>query len=465
MSAGTARFDVMPDVTPLRSRVSGPVLVSSDDGYAEESEAWIQNFVHTPDVVVGAASASDVVETVKFAAANGLAVRVQGSGHGSDAAVTDGVLITTRRLDSVSVDPGSRIATIGAGVIWDAVIEAAAEHGLAPIAGSSPTVGVVGLLLGGGLGPLARSYGFASDHVREFEVVVGNGDLVRANATDHPDLFWALQGGKGGLGVVTEVKVELVELSTLYGGSLTFDAENIETALRAWVTYTETADPNVSTSAAILRMPDLPFIPEPVRGHTLLAVRFAYPGDSATGEKLAAPLRAAAPVYIDDLDEMPAAQIGRIHNDPPNPTKAWVSGTMLSRFDQDFVTTLLGFAGADKQFPFVGTDIRHLGAATLTEVPGGSAVGGRWSKGTFTLVGAPNPELFDSVIPEAAAGCFEALAPWIAAENNVNFASAFASQQEYEGAWPSATFARLAEVKKKYDPAGLFVYGVNAGPH
>jgi FAD/FMN-containing dehydrogenase len=461
MSVRTARFNRMPDVTPLRSRVSGPVLTSGDEGYAEECAAWIQNFVHTPDVVVGVASAADAIEAVKFAAANGLSVRVQGSGHGSSAAITDGVLISTTHLTDVAIDPETRIATLGGGVLAGAAIAAAAEHGLAPVTGSSGTVGLAGLLLGGGLGPLARSYGFGSDWVREFEVVTGDGELVRANADEHADLFWALRGGKGGLGVVTELKVELVELPTLYAGSLTFDAENIEAALRAWVAYTESADPSVTTSASLMRVPDLPFIPEPVRGRTLLAIRFAYPGDAATGEKLAAPLRAAAPVYLDELGEMPTADVARIHNDPPNPSVGWVSGRLLTAFDQDFVTTMLGFAGAGKQFPFVATEVRHLGSATAKEVPGGSAVGGRSAGGTLTVVGVPNPELFATVIPTAAAAYFAALAPWLAAENNVNFASAFASREEYEAAWPAETFARLAEVRKKYDPKGLFVYGID----
>ena len=451
----------MPDVTPLRSRVSGPVLISGDDGYAQECAAWIQNFIHTPEVVVGVTSASDVVEAVKFAAANGLPVRVQGSGHGSSAAITDGVLISTRRLAEVEVNPETRIATLGGGVLADDAIAAAAAHGLAPVTGSSGTVGLAGLLLGGGLGPLARSYGFGSDWVREFEVVTANGELVRANAEEHPELFWALRGGKGGLGVVTRLKVELVELPTLYGGSLTFDTENIEDALRAWVTYTQTADPNVTTSVALTRFPDLPFIPEPVRGRTLLAIRFAYTGNAATGEKLAAPLRAAAPVYLDELGEMPAADVARIHNDPPNPTVGWVSGKLLTGFDQDFVTTMLEFAGAGRQIPFVAVEVRHLGSATTTDVPGGCAVGGRSAAGTFTLVGVPNPDLFETVIPSAAAACFDALAPWVSAHNNVNFASAFASREEYEAAWPAATFARLTDVKKKYDPNGRFVYGIS----
>jgi hypothetical protein len=451
----------MTDVSNLRSRVAGPVLVAGDEGYAEESLAWILNFTHTPDVVVGASSAQDVVEAVKFATANNLPVRVQASGHGSHAPITDGVLITTKRLDSLAIDPASHVATIGAGVAWAAVTAEGAKLGLAPITGSSGTVGAIGLLLGGGMGPLINSYGFCSDYVREFEVVLASGELVTASADDHSDLFWALRGGKGGLGVVTSAEVELVELRTLYGGSLMFDANDIEAALHAWVNYLPTADPKVTTSAALLRMPEMPFIPEPVRGRTLLSVRFAYTGDPATGEKLAAPLRAAAPVYIDDLGEMSAGEIGKIHNDPPNPTVGWVSGRMLSRLDDDFVTTLLGFAGAGKQSPFVAIEVRAFGAAQARDVPGGSAVGGRGAAGSLNLVGVPNPELFATVIPGAAAALLGALTPWISGENNVNFAFGFATEADYRGAWSPQTFARLEEIKHEYDPKGTFVYGVH----
>jgi FAD/FMN-containing dehydrogenase len=451
----------MADVSNLRARVTGPVFVAGDDGYAEESVAWIRNFEHTPDVVVGVASAEDVVEAVKFAVADGLSVRIQGPGHGSHVAITDGLLITTKRLDTLDIDSETRIATIGGGLTWDPVIAAAGEHGLAPITGSSGTVGVVGFLLGGGLGPLVNRYGFSSDWVREFEVVLADGQLVTASAADHPDLFWALRGGKGGLGVVTSVKIELLPLATLYGGSLTFDAENIDAALHAWAAYLETAEPDVTTSAAILRMPDLPFIPEPIRGRTLLSVRFAFAGDAATGETLAAPLRAAAPVYIDALAEIPASAIGTVHSDPPDPTVGWVAGRMLSSVDDEFVTTLLGYAGVGKQFPFVATEIRAFGSAQATDVAEGSAVGGRGAKGSLNLVGAPNPDLFERVIPDAATATLGALAPWISAENNVNFASGFASVDEYHGAWSAQTFDRLTEVKRKYDPNGVFVYGVH----
>lgn len=451
----------MVDVSLLRSRVTGPVFVDGDDGYADESTSWLLNFTHTPAVVVGAGSAQDIVEAVRFAAANSLAVRVQATGHGAHSPITDGLLITTRRLGDVRVDVGAHTATIGAGVTWDAVIAAASTHGLAPITGSAGTVGAIGYLLGGGLGPLVNSHGFSSDWAREFEVVLASGDLVTASADENPDLFWALRGGKGGLGVVSAATIELVDLPTLYGGSLTFDADDIEAALLAWARYLQGADELVTTSAAVMRMPDLPFIPDAVRGRTLLSVRFAYPGDAETGERLAAPLRTAAPVYLDDLGELPASAIARIHNDPTAPTVSWTSGRMLERIDQDFVRTLLEFAGPGRQFPFVGVEIRALGPAAATDVPGGSAVGGRSATGALNLVGVPNQALFATVIPAAAGAVLDALQPWISPENNVNFASGFTTVAEYHGAWPPAIFDRLEEVKANYDPNGLFVYGVH----
>jgi FAD/FMN-containing dehydrogenase len=450
----------MPDVSALRSVVSGPVLTRDDPGFADEVKPWMLTFEISPDVAVGATSAADVSEAVKFAAANGLAVRIQGTGHGSHQPITDGVLILTRRLDSLTIDPDARTARIGAGLEWGAVVAAAAEHGLAPITGSSGTVGTVGFLLGGGLGPLARSHGFGSDRVRDVELVLANGEIVHANANEHPELLWALRGGKGGLGVVTGVVIDLVELPTLYGGSLFFAEDDIEAVVRTWIAYTAQAHDHVTTSIAIVRFPDLPFLPEPLRGRTLLNLRFAYPGDTATGEQLAAPLRAAAPVYIDQLGEMPAAQIDRIHSDPPDPTIGWSKGCLLTGIDDDFATTLLGFAGAGKQFPFVATEVRHIGGATATDVPGGSAVGGRASDYTFNLVGAPNAALFETVIPAAAGALLTLIKPWVSPVTNVNFASNFASRTEFESAWPAEKFTRLAGVRAQYDPTGVFHYGV-----
>ena len=450
----------MSDLTLLRSRIAGPVLARNDAGFAEEVAAWNRTFIHTPDVAVGATSASDVAEAVKFARGNGLAVRLQATGHGSHEAITDGVLILTRRLDALSIDPASRIATVGAGLPWGPVVEAAAKHGLAPVTGSSGTVGVVGLVLGGGFGPLVRSHGVASDYVRGFEVVTAEGEIVRATADEHPELFWALRGGKGGLGVVTEVAIELAELPQLYGGSLIYDADDIEPALRAWIEYTATAAAEVSTSAAILRVPDLPFVPEPLRGRTVLTVRFARPGDAATGERLASPLREAAPVYLDLLADLPPANIAAIHNDPAEPSPGWTTGKLLDSIDQDFATALLARVGPGVEVPFIAVELRHLGSAAAQDVAGGSAVGGRGAEFVLNIVGAPNPALFETVLPRAAAPLLDDLAPWISAEMNINFVGYLPSGEHGENAWPAEMATKLAEVRTIWDPEGVFAYGV-----
>ena len=182
--------------------------------------------------------------------------------------------------------------------------------------------------------------------MREFTVVTADGEVVTASADEHPDLFWALRGGKGGLGVVTEAKVELVDLPELYAGALMFEGAAIEPALRAWAAFTETVPDDVTTSAAIIHFPPMEFIPEIFRGKDVLAVRFARPGDAATGESLAAPLRAAATPLVDGLGPMPRANVGLIHNDPADPGPSWGAGMLLDRIDDAFVDLVLGNFGA-----------------------------------------------------------------------------------------------------------------------
>ena len=443
----------MIDITELRSRVTGPVLTVADDAFAAEVAGFNLATTHTPDVAVGAASAHDVVEAVLFARELALPVRAQSTGHGSHADITDGMLITTKRLNSVKIDAASRIATIGAGARWGRVISAAAQHGLAPIAGASTQVGVVGYLTGGGFGPLSRSHGVSSDYARGFTVVTGRGELVEATPTENADLYWALRGGKSGLGVVTEVRFELVEVPSLYAGSLLFENQHIEKVLRGWIDYTQTAPDSVTSSIALLRFPPIDAVPEPMRGKNFASVRFAFPGDIVEGKRHAAALRALAPVFIDSLGELPIDEIGLIHNDPEGPSPAWSNGTLLSHGSPDLATAVLTAVGPGARIPFVAAELRHLGGAVSTDVAEGSAVGGRSAEYTFTLIGAPEPSLFAKLIPDAASQIFDALLPWINEESNINF-------QSHGGAgtptWSAETSARLGTVRVAHDPDRIF---------
>jgi FAD/FMN-containing dehydrogenase len=443
----------MTETSELRSALTGPVLLPADDGFAAEVAGSNLAIVHSADVAVGAASAADVVEAVRYATAHGLTVRVQATGHGAHAPITDGLLITTRRLDALSIDAAGRTATIGAGVSWGAVIDAAAAVGLAPVSGSSRQVGVVGYLTGGGLGPLARSHGFSSDYVRGFTVVTGAGELVEASADSNPELFWALRGGKTGLGIVTEVRLGLVELPGLYAGSLLFEEQHIETVVRGWIDYTADAPADVSTSLVAVRFPPIDAVPEPMRGKNFVGLRFAFPGDEAEGERLAAPLRALAPAVTDEIGPLPLDRVGAIHNDPEGASPAWSDGTLLSHVDQDFATAFLASAGPRARVPFIASELRHLGAAAAVDVPEGSAVGGRSGGFTFTVIGVPEPSLFATAMPEAAIRVYDSIRPWINPETTVNFGSGSLAGTP---AWSPETAARLAAVRAQYDPAGVF---------
>jgi hypothetical protein len=444
-------------IDSLRTRVHGVTLTPHDADYGRECAGFNTALEHTPDVVVVVSSTADVVECVRFARAQGLEVHVRGGGHG-DAPIRSGLLVSTRKLDGVRVERDAKLAVVGAGARWGAVSARASEHDLAPISGSSPTVGVVGLLLGGGLGPLARSHGFASDYVVGVTVVTANGDVLEANSEDHADLFWACRGGKVGFGIVTEVRLRLVPLSRLYAGSLVFDTPHMETAFRAWVSFTERASPDVTTSVVLARFPPHDTLPPPLRGRRVLVLRFAYPGDSAEGARLAAPLRAAAPIHLDQLAEMPAADIARIHNDPSDPLPSSVRSVMLNRIDQTLASVLFDHLGPDKDTPFGITELRHLGEATRRDVPDGSAVGGRESSFTFTCI-CTDPTLFQTAAQEKGAALMNDLAPWRSPHNNVNFLAPIRSPEDLANAWPAATFSRLTEIRRRYDPEGLFAVG------
>ncbi|WP_340698240.1 FAD-binding oxidoreductase [Cellulosimicrobium funkei] len=460
----TASTTLSPtDVAALRDRVTGRVLARGDlpDGGPTAAEAVAAHstlVAHDPDVAVLAETEADVVEAVRFAAHHGLPVRSHATGHGESSPITDGVVLGTSGLAGVEVDPASRVARVGAGTRWNAVVDAAAEHGLAPVTGSSTSVGVVGYTLGGGYGPLTRSHGLTSDRVRGFRVVLADGSVVEAGPDTEPDLFWALRGGKGGLGVVTRLDLELVPLRMLYAGSLTFDAPHVEDVLRGWAAWTATAPDDVTTSVAVLALPDLPFVPEHLRGRTVLALRFAYPGDPAEGERLAAPLRALAPALADTVGELPVTAVATIHADPEDAGPSWVYGAGLREVDGEFLDRFLAELGPGSASPFVAAELRHVGGAGARDVEGGSAAGGRTAGFLLSLVGVNPPRLPDMVA--AAASFAQWSQPWAATETNINFLPGPWTDDALARAWSPETAARLASVRSAYDPTGLFAWRV-----
>src|SRR5215470_1254323 len=197
----------------LRAAVTGEVFVPGEDGYDQARQAW--------NLAVDERPAADVVPAVRFARSHGMRIAPQGTGHGAAPLepLEGAMLLRTSRMRSVRINPDARAARAEAGAQWQDVTVPAGEQGLAVLAGTSPNVGVAGYVLGGGIGWLARRYGLAANSVTAAQIVTPDGNLVRADAGHEPDLFWAVRGGGGSVGVVTALEMRLYPVRELYAGA------------------------------------------------------------------------------------------------------------------------------------------------------------------------------------------------------------------------------------------------------
>lgn len=350
----------------MKSSVRGRVVLPGEEDYDAERTGWNLSVEHRPAMIVVAASPEDVVAAVRYAASADLPVAVQATGHGPSVPADVAVLINTRRMDSLEIDPDAATARLGAGVKGGTVLREAAPHGLAFLVGSTPDV--VGYLTSGGLPMLGRRYGFAADHLRAIELVTADGRLRRATAEDHPDLFWAVRGGKGNFGVVTSVETDLVSVTRIYGGGLFFPGAATGEVLGGWLEWTSSQSEEVaSSSLALRRFPDMPGVPDPVRGQFMVHVRVAYTGPVAEGERLIRPLRGMRPI-MDSVSEIPYTSIGDVHSDPSGPAPVRDRGVLLRGLDGGAVERIVALAGPNAELPPGQVEIRHLGGA-LSRVP------------------------------------------------------------------------------------------------
>lgn len=388
-----------------------------------------------------------MVAAVRHAAERDLPIGVHATGHGLSVPLDGGVLIDTVHLDGLWIDPETRIARVEAGVRAGTLLEAAAEHGLAPLSGSSPSVSVIGYLLGSGLGLLARHYGYAADRVRALKLVTADGELRRLVPGDA--LFGAVLGTVGAFGVVTAVELELLPVAEIYGGQLVFDAELTGPVLDAWRAWAATAPETVTSSAGLLTYPDLEQLPPFLRGRSVVSLRIAFEGSAAEGERLVAPLRAAGATITDDLRTMPYAQSGSIHREPPEPHGYAATNAALRGFDADAQHALLAVTGPDTV-----VDIRQLGGALREPGRSGAAIDFREAEflvRVITAADGPGP------VP-ALDAVRTALAP-LTLGHQLGFlygAADAAGEAQTRAGFSPGTYDRLAALKAEYDPAARF---------
>jgi FAD/FMN-containing dehydrogenase len=453
------------DAAELARRVAGVVVLPGDEGYAAECAAYNPAVPNNPAVVVGAAGPSDIQAALTFAADHDLAVAVMNTGHTTVVADDRTLLITTRRMDEVTIDPVARRARVGAGVRWQQVVDAAAKHGLAPLNGSSPLVGVVGYLLGGGLSAtMGRKYGWASDHVTALDIVTADGQVRHADADTEPELFWAVRGSKSNLGVVTAIEFDLFPVTRLYGGVLIFPGDHAEAVLRAYAALTAQAPDELTTSISFMRLPDVPVFPEPLRGTFTVHVRVSFLGDAADADALLAPLRAAAPVMIDTVGDMPYTDFAAIYSDPEGPAPFAERTLALPPLTDDLVAQLAGALGPDAEVPANIVELRHLGGALRHTPVGAGAAGLREAEFVLWVVTVGGPDTTGPAL-HWTAELFTGLKPWALQGKHLNFIGQDDLDEDaVRAAYPAATYRRLAQAKATYDPANVFHLNHNIPP-
>jgi FAD/FMN-containing dehydrogenase len=442
----------------LHSRIGGVVLTAADEDYGKAGGGYNLAVNHTPDVIVRVTSAADVQATVAWAGEHDLPVAVMATGHGATEKITEGVLISTERLQDLEIDPDRRLARVAAGVKWKSLLAAALPHGLGGLCGSSPDVGIVGFTLGGGLPILGRAYGFAADRVRSIEVVTPDGQLRTVDAEHEAELFEVLRGGKGNFGVVTAMEFELVELTDFYGGGLMYPGEDAETVLTAFRSWIVDLPDNACPSVSLLRLPDAPFVPEPLRGQFVVHVRFALAGTKEEGDRLLAPMRAVSTVIMDTAAPMRYEHIELVNMDPPEPLPYQEGGALLAEFGEEAQAGLLAAVGPGAQTPLLMVEVRLLGGALARATAGRDAVSGRDAAFSLLGIGVLVPPIAE-LVPDGIAALLDAMRPWATGHTMVNFHGRAGDATDRARAWPPEIYPVLEHAKRRYDPHNMMRFG------
>jgi hypothetical protein len=430
------------------------VVLPHDPDWNEARVAWNLAVDQQPAAVALPESAADVMAVVRWARSRGLRVAPQGTGHSAAAmgSLAHTVLVKTERMREVEIDAERRIARVEAGVLWAEVSEAAAEHGLAALAGSSPDVGVVGYSLGGGIGWLARRYGLAANSITAVELVNADGELVRADADNESELVWALRGGGGSFGVVSALEFQLYPIAEVYAGVLFFPIERGREVLHAWRNWIEDVPDEVTSVGRFLQFPPIPDIPEPLRGGSFVVVEGTSLLDEAATDELLRPLRRLGPA-MDTFATIPIERLSLLHMDPEEPVPGAADGMLLRDFPEEAIDAIVAAAGAGSGSPLLSVEVRHLGGALGRMRPGHGALATIEAGFAMFAAGiAMTPELGAAVrahieIVQAA------LASWDAGRDYLNFTE---RRERGERLFGRTTYRRLQTVKGKVDPEDVF---------
>ncbi|WP_370964513.1 FAD-binding oxidoreductase [Amycolatopsis sp. cg9] len=440
-------------VTRLRDILESPVTAPGEPGYDHDRASFNTLTDHRPQAIVRAGSAEDVARAVGVAGDLRIPVAVQATGHGMGlSAPGDSLLVDVRRLDEVEVDPDGRTARVGGGATWDRVVAATAPRQLAPPIGSTGDVGVAGYITGGGVSFLGRQYGYAADNVREIELITPDGRRRRLTAHEEPELFWAVRGGKSNFGVVTSLVLDLMPVSEVYAGTLTFGGGSAARAFHGFLAWTRTVS-DATTSVAVFRR-----LPPPMDPHDRceLVVNVVHVGSASSGRRELAGLRALSP----DDDTVTAHPVARINALIPGPTRpgAFVSASGL--FGE------LDAGGADRILRAVGPgvvlspgliEVRHLGGHFSKAPATPNAIANRDAGFALYITNPAASAAHADAIAAEHRTLLTTLAPDLTGGRIPTFlGTSDVAPDAVASAYAPEGWVRLRELKRRWDPHNLF---------
>jgi FAD/FMN-containing dehydrogenase len=456
----TSRARSAISIPQLRTELTGRIIGPEDAEYDAARAVVMGGVDRHPAVVVRVADTADVARVVALARDTGLDLAVRCGGHSSAAhgVVDDGIVLDVRDLCDLDIDVAGRAAWAGAGLTAGEYTTAVGAHGLATGFGDTGSVGLGGITTGGGIGYLVRKYGMTIDSLLAAEIVTADGEVRRVDAEHEPDLFWAVRGGGGNFGVVTRFQFRLHEVPSIVGGMLLLPAT--ADTIAGFIAAAEAAPAELSTIANVMPAPPMPFLPEELHGKLSIMALICYAGEAEAGQRAIAPLRALATPMADMVRPMSYPEIYPPEPDDYHPI-ASARTMFLDRVDRDVAETILAHIGASSAQMAVA-QLRVLGGA-MARVPADATAYAHRTSRILVNVAAVYGSADEKPTQEAWVTRFAAALRQGDDAAYVNFVGD-EGEARVHAAYPDPTWARLAEIKRRYDPTNLFHLNQNIPP-
>lgn len=455
--AGEPRTIPAGAIDDLRARLRGTLLQAGDPGYDEARLVWNGMIDRRPALIAQCAGMIDVARAVQFARSYDLLVAVRGGGHSFPGHSTcdGGLVIDLSPMRRIEVDPQARRARAEGGVRWGELDHATQEYGLAVTGGQVSHTGIAGLTLGGGMGWLMREHGLTVDNLLSADVVTADGTHLRANAEEHPDLFWALRGGGGNFGIVTEFEYRLHPVGPmLYGGLIGYPLAEAVNVFRDARDYLATAPEALSATLVLLRSPE---------GHPLAGVAVCYTGDPGAAEPASAPLRRLDTPVMEQLGPMPYVAVQQMIDQIAAPgLRYYMRSNLLDRLDEETI----GIAAehfARCPSPQSIVIFVQMGGAVARVVPGATAFPHRQAAYSFTALSIWTDPNADGENVAWIRSLWADLRPKLPNAVYVNELTGDEGEARLRAAYGPA-YERLAALKRRYDPANVFRLNQNIAP-